>query len=120
MIKLAGSTYYKKYVDNLIKSFPSDIVIMRNSLIDDGYGGYTEENTSINEQVILYDRKIGLEFIEDAGKGFRGVSVTKLLARGDADIKRNDIFTLNDLEYRVLFVKNYFDICNQIEIEVIK
>lgn len=117
---MMADKYYKKYIEKLINSNPTDIVIKRKENDDDGFGGEIVKDVTINETVTFYDRKARREIVTDYGTTYVGVSVTKILAKGDADIIKDDKFTVDDTEYKVLFVKPYMDICKQIELEVIK
>jgi len=117
---MVGNLYYKKYIDKLINSNPTDIEIKRISKVDNGYGGYTTTEVVINETVTFYNRRAVGEVISDSGISFKGVNIAKMLSTGDADIIKGDTFILDNLEYRVLFANAYFDICKQIELEVIK
>lgn len=112
--------YYKKYIEKLINSNPVDIAIKRKEKVDDGFGGETVKDVFVNEIVTFYDRKARREVVTDYGTTYVGVTVTKMLAKGEADIIKGDKFTVDDVEYKVLFVKPYKDICKQIELEVIK
>lgn len=117
---MVGNLYYKKYIEKLINSNPATITIKRKIKTDDGYGGSIIEEKEMTETVTFYDRKARREVVTDYGTTYVGVSVTKILAKGDADIMKDDRFTVDGVEYKVLFVKPYFDICKQIEMEVIK
>lgn len=117
---MAGNLYYKKYIEKLINSNPATITIKRKIETDDGYGGSTIEEKEITEKVTFYDRKARREVVTDYGTTYVGVSVTKILTKSNADIVKDDKFTVNGTEYRVLFVDPYFNICKQIELEVIK
>lgn len=112
--------YYKKYIEKLINSNPTNITITRKIETDDGFGGNTIKDVKVEEIATFYDRKARREIVTDYGKTYVGVAVTKILAKGNADIIKGDKFTVDDVEYRVLFVKSYKDICKQIELEVIK
>lgn len=116
---MEGNKYYKKYIEKLINANPTDIIIRRQVKTDDGYGGSTIEEIEINETVTLYDRKSRREIITDYGSAYTGVSVTKMLTKSDADIIKGDTFKVEEIEYKVLYIKGYFDICKQIELEVI-
>jgi len=117
---MVGNLYYKKYIEKLIYTNPVNIQIKRKVKIDDGYGGETSTNITINLTTTLYDRKARREVVSDYGTSYTGVSVTKMLVKGDADIIKDDTFTIDGTEYKVLFIVPYFDICKQIELEVIK
>lgn len=114
-----NNKYYKAYIKKLIEFNPTDISIERKIKEDDGFGGYTYTTVLINERVTFYDKKARREVVTDYGVTYTGVSVTKILAKGNADIQKDDIFTVNGITYKVLFPNNYFDICKQIELEVI-
>lgn len=116
---MKDNKYYKKYIEKLINADPTTINITRKIETDDGYGGSIIEEIEINEKVTFYDRKSRREVVTDYGKTYTGVSVTKMLATGEADIVKGDTFKVNDTEFKVLFVNDYFDICKQIELEVI-
>lgn len=112
--------YYKKYIEKLIESNPVTITIKRKVKNDDGYGGSIIEEKEVTETVTFYDRKARREVVTDYGTSYVGVSVTKLLVKGDSQIIEGDTFKTNNKEYKVLFVNPYKDICKQIELEVIK
>ena len=116
---MQGDKYYKKYIEKLINANPTDITITRQVKTDDGYGGSTIEEININEIVTFYDKKAKREVVTDYGTTYTGVSVTKILTSADSDILEGDTFNNNGNEYRVAFVNNYFDICKQIELDVI-
>lgn len=117
---MRGNLYYKKYIEKLINSNPATISILRKVKTDDGYGGSIIKDIEVNEIVSFYDRKSRREVVTDYGTTYVGVSVTKILAKGNANIAKGDKFTVDNVEYKVLFVNPYFDICKQIELEVIK
>ncbi len=112
--------YYKRYIEKLIDSNPAEILIKRKVKTSDGYGGSISETIVIREKVLFYDKKSRREVITDYGKTYTGVSVTKILAKGNANILKNDIFEVDGIKYKVLFPNGYFDICKQIELEVIE
>lgn len=119
-LELMAYRYYKKHIEKLINSNPTTIKIKRKVEIDDGFGGTIIEDIEVTETVAFYDRKARREVVTDYGITYVGVTVTKILAKGDADIIKGDKFTVDDVEYKVLFVKSYKGICKQIELEVIK
>lgn len=112
--------YYKKYIEKLINSNPVEINIEREVKIDDGFGGSIVTIEKAKETVTFYDTKARREIVSDYGKSYTGISITKILSKGDADIVKGDIFTAEGIEYLVLFVNSYKEICKQIELEVIK
>lgn len=111
--------YYKKYIDKLIASNPVTISIVTEIKVPDGYNGFKKETVITNETVTFYDIKARREVMNDHGKSYTGISITKILARADADIKKGDTFTVDGTKYKVFFVKNLMNICKQIELEVI-
>lgn len=117
---MVGKEYYKKHIDRLINFNPYSITFNRVIEIDNGYGGYTTSPATAENTVTLYDRKTRREVISDYGISYSGVGVTKILAKGDADILKDDTFELEGSQYKVLIVKDYFGICKQVEMEVIK
>lgn|SRR5699024_4529507 len=112
--------YYKKYIEKLINDNPTTITIIREIETDDGYGGSTIREEKIEEIVNFYDNKARREVITDYGKTYTEVQVTKILAKGNADIRKNDTFTVDSVEYKVFHVNSYREICKQVELEVIK
>ena len=73
----------------------------------------------ITETVGFYETKAKREVLTGYGVTYTGVQVTKILAKHDADIQEGDTFEYEGKKYKVLFVKDYMDICKQIELEVI-
>ena len=114
-----NTRYYKKYIEKLINSNPANITIKRKIKTDDGYGGSIIEEKEITETVAFYERKARREVLTDYGVTYAGVQVTKILAKHDADIQEGDTFEYGWKKYKVLFVKDYMEICKQIELEVI-
>lgn len=86
---------------------------------DDGYGGVILTPINISETVSFYQKRSNREVIVEAGILYNSSSIEKILATGNADIIKGDTFNVNDKDYRVSFVNSYFDICKQIELEVI-
>lgn len=119
---MKDNLYYKKYIEKLIDSDSTIINITRIEKIPDGYNGYIEKPIEITENVTFYQKRSNRQTVNDFGVviGYMATSIEKILATGDADIKEGDTFKTNNREYRVLFVNSYFDICKQIELEVIK
>lgn len=119
---MGNNLYYKKYIEKLINSNPTTINITRIEKIPDSYGGYTEKTIEITETVTFYQKKSNRQMVSDSGTtiGYISSTVDKILAKGNADILEGDIFVVDNKEYRALFVKPYFDICKQAEVEVIR
>ena len=115
---MKDNKYYKRYIEKLINMKPANITIARKIETSDGYGGVTAIEEEIYETVTFYDKKARREVVSDYGTTYTGVSVTKILAMGNADIQEGDTFKHNGKDYKVSLVKNYFDICKQIELEV--
>lgn len=111
--------YYQKHVDKLIKFNPTNISITRTSKVSDGYGGYNPTTETIEGTVSFYDKRGRREVITDIGTTYTGISITKILTRHDLDIKAGDTFFVDNVEYKVYFVKEFKGICKQIELEVI-
>jgi hypothetical protein len=110
--------YYKKYVEKLINNNPAEIIIKREIKKEDGYGGKIVENIEITSQIVtFYQKKTKREIITDAGEIYSAVTVTKILAKVDADIKKDDIIECEENKYKVINVENYFNICKQIELK---
>lgn len=116
---MGANLYYKRYIEKLINSNPTTIKIKRKVEIDDGFGGTIIEDIEVTETVAFYDRKARREVLTDYGTTYIGVAVTKILAKGNADIVKNDKFIVNGTEYKALSVEPYKDICKQIELEVV-
>lgn len=114
-----NTKYYKKYIEKLINSNPANITIKRKIKTDDGYGGTIIEEKEVNETVTFYEIKTIREVLTDYGVTYAGAQATKILAKHDADIQEGDTFEHGGRKYKVLFVKDYMDICKQIELEVI-
>lgn len=116
---MRANLYYRKYIKKLIDSNPANITITRKVKTDDGYGGVITEDVEIPATVTFYNKKARREVVTDHGSTYVGVSVTKILAEADADIQEKDTFPHEGKNYKVLFVNPFFDICKQIELEVI-
>ena len=114
-----NTRYYKKYIEKLINSNPAIITIIRKEETDDGYGGTVIEEREVSETVTFYETKARREVLTDYGVTYAGAQVTKILAKHDTDIQEGDTFEYEGKKYKVLFVKDYMDICKQIELEVI-
>ena len=114
-----NTKYYKKYIENLIRSNPANIVLTREIKTDDGYGGHTTTPKTVNARVSIYEKKSRREVIIESGVHYSGIRITKLLASFDTDIKNNDIFSHQGNIYKVISVSPYMDICKQVEIEVV-
>lgn len=120
---MGPNDYYKKYIEKAINANPTTITIKRIKKIPDGFDGWIEEPIELPPQVVsIYQKRAQRERISDSGTtiGYMASNVEKMLCKGDADVKEGDRFEANDREYKVSFVNNFFDICKQAELEVIK
>lgn len=118
-----NTRYYKKYIEKLINADPVNITIKRTEITDDGFGGKEETTVTLEPQTVtFYDRKAQREVVSDIGTvtAYYASNTTKLLVMGDADIKEGDVFEYGGKTFKVGFVKPYFDVCKQAELEVIK
>ncbi len=111
--------YYRSYINKLIGINPTDITIQGFKETDDGFGGTLIEETEIQTTTIFYERKARREVVSEYGKSYKDIPVTKLLLTHDIDIYEKDIVKCDNREYRVVLVKNYLDICKQVELDVI-
>jgi|GEM_PF-1383829 len=119
---MKGIDYYKKYIDGLINQQPTTITIERTEDQDNGYGGTVPVDLPpVEHQVLIYKKRSSREVIDTSGMivGFQATGTWKMLAKGDADIIRGDTFTSDGMNFKVLQPTNYYDICKQIELEVV-
>lgn len=119
---MKGNLYYQKHIEKLINANPTIINITRMQESDDGYGGVTLTPKEISETVTFYQKRANRELINESGisVGYMASSIEKILTKSDADIIKGDMFIANGREYKVQFVNPYFDICNQVEVGVVK
>jgi hypothetical protein len=119
---MVGSDYYKKYIGDMIAHNPTVITIKRTEEQDNGYGGTTTVDLPpFDLSVMIYKKRSNREIIDTSGMiiGHAAGGVWKLLASGDADIKRGDTFTADGTSFKVAFVNNFYDICKQVELEAV-
>ena len=116
---VGNKLYYQKQIENIINANPATIPIIRETFVSDGYGGKIPSTQTIELLVTFYNKSVRRENLTDFGMTYNQTTVSKLLAKGDANIKEGDTFTYGDYTYKVAFVNSYFDICKQIELEVI-
>ena len=114
-----NSKYYKKYIEKMIDSKPSQLILKRETRQSDGYGGYTSSTTEIPIKGSVYETKSRRGMLTEAGIVYTGIRISKLLVSYDTDIKVGDQFIYQDSVYKVIFVDEYMDICKQVEIEVV-
>ena len=120
---MKGNLYYKKYIEKLINANPATITIKRKIITDDGFGGKKEETIELEPQTIrIYNKKAQREIVSDTGTimSYNLSSVLKLLAKGGTDSQEGDTFTWQGKTLKVAFINDYFSICKQGELEVIK
>jgi len=114
-----NTRYYKKYIEKAIEQDPTIITIKRKIITDDGFGGKKEETIELEPQTIrIYNKKAQREIVSDTGT-IMGYTL-KFLAKGGTDIQEGDTFTWQGKTLKVAFVNDYFGICKQGELEVIK
>lgn len=118
-----NTLYYKKYIEKLINANPSRVTIIREEKVKNDYGGFETIRVEKEATVTFYETKTRREAYYDAGPVFTGsaiASVTKILASNNTDIKKGDtVVTAEGNNYKVLMVHPYFDICKQIDTEVV-
>jgi hypothetical protein len=116
-----GFKYYKRYIEKLISQEPVVITIERLAKTPDGYGGYTTSPLTATATVRIYNKNFTRGVAKESGEviGFMAGNVDKILASGDADIISGDTFESGGKSYRVMEVNNYFDICKQVDLEVL-
>lgn len=114
--------YYIAEVAKIIDLDPTTIELTRTVTEDDGYGGETATTTSHSIKGRLYNKKTVRELLDISGQrtSFAAVAAEKLLCLPTEDIEEGDTFTVENRKYKVSMVKNYLDICQQIELTVIK
>lgn len=119
---MGPNLYYKKYIEKLINADSTTINITRIEKLPTEYKGYKTKKVDVSETVLFYKKRSNRQTVNESGVviGYMATSIEKVLAKGDADILKGDTFKANNREYKVLFVNNYFDICKQIELEVIQ
>ena len=116
---MIGTRYYKSYVERVIAANPTEIAITRITEVPDGYGGVVKLTEVITEVIAFYERTEKREVVSEYGKTYTAISLVKALSKGNANIIKGDMFTVDNIEYRVVYPKPYKDICKQIELEVI-
>ena len=110
--------YYKYYIDRLIAVEPATITLTRPVERDNGFKGKTITMSTVGPLVArIYTPKN--RPVRYADQGQHITTTEKILTKGDADIQEGDRFTTGGVEYRVAFVRDYFGICKQAEIEVV-
>lgn len=119
---MVGADYYKKYIKGMIEHNPTVITIQRTGKIDNGYGGTTTGDLDpFDLSVMIYKKRSNREVIDTSGEivGYAASGTWKLLATGDADIKRGDTFTADGIDFKVAFVNDFYGICKQVDLEAV-
>lgn len=118
---MGAKSYYKKYIEKLIKTCPTSIVIKRKVTEDDGFGGKIETPVELPPQEVAFYRKQAQRIIlQDKGETVaHGAGAMKMLARGDADVLEGDTFEHEGKTLRVALLADYGGVCKQAELEAI-
>lgn len=101
----------KKNTDAFIASNPTDIVITRIEEQSDGHGGFLPgEPVDLEPQTVKIQpmRDRANVMVSTAGEAV-DVPTHEVVARWDADIKKNDTFEYRGDPYRVVFVDTALD-----------
>ena len=116
-----NEAYYANEIDKIIEQDRSTFILTRNIHADDGFGGVTLSKKTIVAEGRLYNKKSVRDVIDVSGDavGYSSVSAEKILALHSADILEGDELIVEDRKYRIRFVRTFFNICKQIELEVI-
>lgn len=108
---------------NAINVYPSEITIMRENRVSDGFEGYIVDGEITVANVTGFIDTSGLSFSIANGDG--GIVLKKekiqliLPYSEDYELKRGDYFTHKGTNYRVKNPNMQFEICYLAEIEVI-
>lgn len=119
---MIGADYYKQYIKDMIGHNPTIITIKRTEEQGNGYGGTVDvELDPFDLTVMVYKKRSNREVIDTSGMivGYAASGTWKLLASGDADIKRGDTFTADGTSFKVAFVNDFYGICKQVDLEAV-
>lgn len=118
---MGAKLYYKKYIDRLIKTCPTSVIVKRKVTEDDGFGGKVETLVELPPQEAAFYRKQAQRIIlQDKGETVaHGAGAMKMLARGNADVQEGDIFEYEGKTLRVALLVDYGGVCKQAELEAI-
>ena len=119
---MAGAKYYISVIKQMIDQDKHTFNISRDEKVEDGYGGFITVNKEIEFEGRIYNRKSVREITDIQGTsiGLSAVSHEKLLTLSDVDIRKGDVLEFEGRTLRVKFANDYFNICKQIELEVIE
>lgn len=111
--------YYRHFIKKLIEQDPTDATFYRYKIVDDGFGGFTEEKDARTVRCRFYKKHTSREAFEIEGisVNFARTAAAIILAEHDADIKEKDILIWGDREYRVNTVADYLGICKQCKLD---
>lgn len=114
--------FYKGEIRKIIAQDPTELAIRRMVKKDDGYGGFTETEITHTVTGRLYSKRSVRELLDVSGQytSFTATAAEKILCLPNVDILEGDVFSVGGRTYKVVFTKNYFDICIQCELQVIK
>ncbi len=94
---------------DLIEQNKASIVISRTTRTDDGAGGWNESSANLTSQDFrIYNKRSRTLNINEGG--WHSQRVTKLIAKYNADVKKEsenylDTFTYNSIKYKITDVK---------------
>lgn len=113
----------RKQVRKAIDALPTEIRLKRKEKIDDGYGGYIQQEVDVKtfNAFINFDSPSIVISNNDSGNITKLKSIT-LLAVYDAtfEIRKDDYFISNGIKYRVKYPLNPYDIYWECELEVVE
>jgi hypothetical protein len=114
--------YYRKYIQKLINSNPTSIIITRKTIINDGFGGKIVTDVELDPQTVrIYNKKAQREIISDKGTttAYYASSTLKMLALSGANLEEGDMFEYAGKLLKIAYIGDYEGICKQVELEVI-
>jgi hypothetical protein len=113
-----NTKYSKAYIQKLINVNPVAITVNRKVLTPDAYGGNTETVQTLPSQTVgIFSQIKGASVVAD--KGIALDETLSLLALGDANLQKDDIFNYSGQKIRIANLTSYKDICKQGTLEVI-
>lgn len=118
-------TSIKKSVEKAISTSPTNINLMRENRIDDGYGGYYLDTK--NPHIIIFNNDIYLNevsatkndtLITEGGRVDKINGVSAIIPIGNYEIKEGDFFIKDDKKYTVKFATNIYQAYWSVDWEV--